>query len=328
MFLRGRNRMLLIPLLLATNFAISRAAYPQHAPCSEATVLAEVYGPQGQPVLGLQPNNFRAKHRGKSLDILKVTPWSGPARVVLLFDLSGSVTYLTRFEESIGLDIMHQAPSGMSLAMAVFASRAEVVAPFSAGTATVEKEVENLDVPARRVPKNGRRTALYDAIEFAVGMFGHPRPGDAICVISDGDENASQLTRKQAQRVLFANGIRLFAVVLPENTILSRDTIPEEQSGPADLSKLAENSGGVRYVIHPSTPIERRLPPTDWSEKDFHVPQAFDQVIMRGYNLEVALPKSPRKPERWKLEVVDPKGKVDHQHFVAYPRLPPCEMKR
>jgi hypothetical protein len=322
---RERNRMAWV--LLAMSLAISWAAYPQRRPCSEATVLVEVYGPQGQPAHGLQPNSFRAKHRGKTLHILKVTPWSGPARVVLLFDLSGSVAKLAQFERSIGLDIMRQAPAGTSLAMAVFGSHAEVVAPFSAGTATVGKEIGNLDALSSRVPKADRKTALYDAIEFAVGMFGHPRPGDTICVISDGDENASQISLQQVHHILLANRIRLFAVVLPEAWVFPRDSTPEEQSGPANLSKLVDTSGGVRYIINPSTPIERRLPPTDWSATLFRVPQQFDQLIMQGYNLEITLPSAFRKPERWKLEVVDASGKVDHQHFVAYPLLPPCEMK-
>lgn len=233
---------------------------------------------------------------------------------------------MTPIEKSIGLDIVSQAPAGMSFAMAVFASRAKVVAPFSAGIATVENEIENLDALAIRVPKNSRRTALYDAVEFAVGMFGHPRPGDAICIISDGGNNASKISRQQAERILLANRVRLFAVVLPESRP-SRDRTPEEEEGPINLDKLAENSGGFRYVLRGSTPFEFRLSPSHWSESVFHVPQEFDQVIMQGYNLEIALPSAFRKPERWKLEVVDPKGKVDHQHFVAYPSLSPCEMK-
>lgn len=316
-------------LLLAMSLSISWAAYPQHEPCSEASVLVEVYGPQGQPALGLQANNFRAKHGGKTLHILKVTPWSGPARVVLLFDLSGSATVepnLTPIEKSIGLDIVRQAPTSMSLAMAVFASRTEMVAPFSAGTATVENKVENLDALARRVPKNSRRTALYDAVEFAVGMFGHPRLGDAICIISDGGNNASKISRQEAERVLLANGVRLFAVVLPDSRP-SRDRTPEQEEGPINLDKLAENSGGVRYVLRGSTPFELRLSPAQWSERVFHVPHAFDKVITQGYNLEIALPRAIRKPERWKLEVVDPNGKVDHLHSLAYSMLSPCEMK-
>jgi hypothetical protein len=316
-------------LLLAMNFAISWAAYPQQPPCSAPSVLAEVYGPQGEPALGLQANNFRAKFRGKTLHILKVTPWSGPARVVLLFDLSGSATAepnLTPIEKSIGLDIVRQAPTGMSLAMAVFASRAEVVAPFSAGTATMETKIGKLDALAKRVPKNGRRTALYDAVKFAVGMFGDSRLGDAICIISDGGNNASKISRRESERALLANGVRLFAVVLPESRP-PRNRTPDQEEGPINLNNLAEKSGGVRYVLRGSTPFELGLSPSHWSESVLHVPQEFDQVIMQGYNLEIALPSAFRKPEHWKLEVVDPKGKMDHQHFVAYPWLAPCEMK-
>lgn len=325
---RGRNRMVRVLLLLAMSLAVSWPAYPQHDPCPEASFLVEVYGPQGQPVLALKPNNFRAMHRGKTLHILKVTPWSGPARVVLLFDLSGSATAepnMTPIEKSIGLDIVRQAPAGMSFAMAVFASRARVVAPFSAGTAAVENKVENLEALAENVSKSDRTTALYDAVKFAVGMFGHPHPGDAICVISDGGNNTSKISRHQAERILVANGVRLFAIYLPDARP-TREQSPEEAEGPFNLSDLAETSGGLGCVVQASIPSKPRLSPNHWSESIFHVPQAFEQLIMQGYNLEFALPTAFRKPERWKLEVVDASGKVDHQH-VAYPLLPPCEMK-
>lgn len=313
------------PLILALILTISWAAYAQQSPCPEETVLVEAYGPQGLPAQGLKSSNFRAKHRGKTLRILKAMPWSGPARVVLLFDLSGSDVRSVPIEKSVGLDIVRQAPAGMSLAMAVFGSQAKVVAPFSAGTATVENQVGNLDALAGSVPKRARKTALYDAVEFAVGMFGHPRSGDAVCLISDGWDNASQISLQQTERILLANEVRLFAVVVPGLRI-PRGLTPEGNWGPGIMRHLAETSGGVQYILQPSSPFERRLPPADWPETTSHVPPAFDQVITRGYQLDISVRRAVRKPERWKLEVVDSKGKVDHHHFLAYPLLKPCKM--
>ncbi len=329
MALSGKTRIGFMLLLAAAMLALPRVACPQQNRCTEESVLAAVAQPDGSPVFGFGKSNLRAKIHRNTLPILSVTPWSGPARVVLLFDLSGSMTGDANFlplERAIGLEIMRQAPANVSFAMAVFSSRTKVVAPFSTSFTNVEDDVENLGRISSDLPQKKRTTALFDAIQTSIGMFGSPHPGDAICLFSDGVDNASQSSKKQAERSLLAGGIRMFAIDL-SGPAPERVRMPQVAEGAANLHDLVDVTGGRRLELPwpMMANLEGESKPPHWSGPAPGMPKEFDWRLVRGYKVTVALPPGLEKPEGWKLEVVNQEGKANHHLAVIYPRLSPCE---
>jgi hypothetical protein len=84
------------------------------------------------------------------------------------------------------------------------------------------------------------KTALYGAILTAVKALEPADPGDAIYVITDAGENASEARASAVEKALGTSRIRLFAVILTDRPL----TTPEEQEGWAKITDMSRDSGG------------------------------------------------------------------------------------
>lgn len=301
--------------------------------CLDRTIPAYVYTDRGDAVIPLTAANFKASIRGKPILVTDASYDSGPRRIVILIDVSGSMTERGRLKWGLTFaqDMISLTSSQDSLALLTFSNRVEDAIPFGQSRAALLAEVDKLqDTNWDRV-KGLRRTALEDALVHALALLKTPRVGDAICLVTDGGENASQARQSRVEALLESAGVRVFAI-LPTWNMGSRTISPVEAEGPTKLRGLATATGGALLVFVPgqvryvSTPTTGPFVVTVQDKQDLSsAAQGFHQEISSFIKLNLRLPGPLAKPHDWKLDVVDASGRQNKNLEIVYPhRLPPC----
>lgn len=311
-------------ILIAAVVQMSPAVFPKNAPCSSEDFLVTVVEQKGNPVLGLQPVNFRARFHRKPLKILSVRQWSGPVRVLFLFDVSASMAGWLPLERRIGMQIIHGASRQTQFALEVFADRIEMSVPFTAAPAYILSKINALDSIARQIPKKERKTAIFDAIGKGLSMFGDGQPGDVICLITDGEQTAGQSLSTRLKRSLLAKGIRVDVLYLIAYDNVTWEYIKELPSF-RDIHALAKMSGGISYMLRTRFNWDDRRWSPSTLESALAICPLLNLQFGNGYVVRTHIPTGIRRLEAWKLEVVDRDGKVDHRLAVIHARLSPCQ---
>lgn len=151
-----------LPLLLVAFLA--GGLFGQESPCTTRTLLVNVIGQEGKPAQ-VSADSFRAKYRGRPVDILSVTSEAKSRRIVLLLDASGSMQEALKWEAEklLARDIVRGLPNS-SFALMIFASGIQDKVGFARGPAALAKKLNDLPSELQTIPKGEGKTALYDAI--------------------------------------------------------------------------------------------------------------------------------------------------------------------
>jgi Ca-activated chloride channel family protein len=159
-----------------------------------------------------------------------------PLRVALLIDNSDSVTYQFRFEQRAAKTFLHHVLRTTSdLGLLIGFNQ----------DAKIEQQPTNdisLLANALKKPRLGGETAIYNAISVACQELkkipGQPRSRNVIILITDGEDNRSSITLKQASD--WALGTETVIYVLSTRPApLSKDDENDRR-----MTQLAELSGG------------------------------------------------------------------------------------
>ncbi len=304
--------------------------------CLERTIPV---GLKIQPGRGVELNklHFRATSQGQALEVLSAAADAAPRRAVLLVDTSGSMgpgptgvrkpAIQLAFE--LGEEAVRKLPPTVSLALILFGELEDKL-DFAASRDALARKLDPAQ-PALVGLAHGR-TRLYDALQDASRLMSPPRIGDVIYVISDGGDNLSKTRRQAVRRALQAAGTRVFVVLLDQlpNTI-------DEETGRADLRRLAEETGGFTlYVAGFTLP---RIAMVTNDRTDFtldpkqraHLTEAtaamYDTMVAPNL-LRLRLPRKLDRFENWKLEMVDNADRAEKNVTLFYPReLAPCEKR-
>jgi hypothetical protein len=151
------------------------------------------------------------------------------------------------------------------------------------------------------------------------------RAGDAICVVTDGFDNVSRISTHEAKKAFTGQDVRLVGFLVgygtPNWTFVPEVAIPEA------LNTLVTISGGSMPSLFLDTGRgEYRMPPLEpklTDEQRRAILSDARQVaerISESYQLTVTLPERLAKPQPWKLEVLNSKGKKDGGVELFYPR--------
>ena len=283
------------------------------------TLAVNVLDQQGNLVRGLTASDFRGEFRGQPVKIVSATPDTNPRRIVVLLDASASMTG-NRNHWELGLraarDMAAFAPSGSSVALMLFASKVIKKTEFSKGEQILADEMESLG-DGYEAPENLRRTALIDAMVEGIRLLEPPTVGDAMYVIGDGGDNKSQTRYRAMEQMLFASGIRMFAFGIFDP--IAERGMPELVWGPSMLHDTAVNTAGAWIAVEGIGFNEEKL-----KELGAIARRMYEQMA-EFYRVDMELPVGVSKPQGWKLEVVDSKGKRRKDVEVIYPRkLVPC----
>jgi hypothetical protein len=250
---------------------------------------------------------------------------------VLLLDTSGSMgagDEQWTATKMLALDVAHFAPERAATALLVFAERVTVKIGFDQSRSAVVKKLETLGGSGTQPFKPAGRTALYDSILEGLSLLSPLQPGDVICVVSDGEDNASKANARQVECALQSSGVRLFGIILLNPPGFRFDY----SKPPAGLAEVSLQTGGS-YSELPGFALSFGLGTGyAYSEKTWAgiLGSAHRWYMQMGdfYSLEIKLPLPVHKPRVWRLDVVDQRGKEWGHLTVNYPRrLMPCSAK-
>jgi len=314
---------MLAVFLFATflNHASTGQVSPNPALASRS-VIANVIDSHGNPVRDLTNDNFAIFLNGKPAAVTTARYTLAPRRIVVLLDVSGSMFGQTnsgkwRIAEEAVRDLLAQTESDVPIAMLTFAGGVQNTFNFSRDRTAIQNWIqENADEPPRL---KKRKTALFDGIIGALKLIGDAEPGDAIYAITDGGENTSEISARQAKSTLLRSGVRLF-VLLFAGIHASADQAAEDA-----FLEMIRDSGGFAFKLVgrrvPGVPYEPEYTYDTKNREDLKAYTTELNIQVNGFwALDVNFPASA-KNGNVKLVVSDSKGRERKDVVVTYPRI-------
>ncbi len=159
-------------------------------------------------------------------------------RVVLLLDTSGSMQseFGPKWKHALVAAefVLEAIPANSQVALVTFTTQGHA-------TGFGSREVAQKKLLALKDTQPRGRTAIYNAVQGVLPLFGDPQFGDAIYIVSDGEDDFVKQDRKDVTDAVLKRGIRVFALVVqdPRSPIT-----PEERNGPAELYEFVKSTGG------------------------------------------------------------------------------------
>ena len=203
----------------------------------DETALFFAVSNRGQMVNDLQETEIHIRDDDRPPQkILQFIPQSKlPLRLGLLIDTSGSVQERFSFEKRAAAKFLQKVLNGTSDLgfVAGFSSDTNVTQDFTADAKDLKSGIDKL--------ANGGGTALFDALSFACWkLAAYPeteRVAKVLVVVSDGEDNSSHRSLKQAIEEAEASGVTIY-------TLSTSEDVGAKSDADRVLQVLAERSGG------------------------------------------------------------------------------------
>jgi len=164
-----------------------------------------------------------------------------PLRLGLVVDTSGSVNPRFRFEQEAAIQFLHRIV------------REEVDQAFVLGFSDHVRVTQDYSDDPRLLAagvtalRNAGGTALFDAIKSACDKLATAATDEPaariLVVLSDGDDNASKTTLKQALNIAHTRDVTLYTINTRIDSLDPRNSHATAE-GDAVLKRLAEHTGG------------------------------------------------------------------------------------
>jgi len=281
----------------------------QETGCTARKLPVYLRDAQNLPLQNVSISDLKAKLHGKPVKIVSLKPDPRPHRLVLIIDTSASMGSLEEqplwnLELSLAWHFFESNHERVSIAMLFFNDQVHDLIDFSQGNAAVAEKLRQVAEDRDYVKQQVKgRTALRDAIFRGIQLLDHPSSADAVYVLTDGGDNASQQSASALDRRLAVTSVRVFAVLLYQK-LGNRNRTPEELNGPNELAEITKKSGGEILTaaqwqgksITLSADAEAKVK----SEETLH---RLYQAIVQNSLIEVELPFPISKNERWELEL-------------------------
>jgi VWFA-related protein len=195
-----------------------------------------VNDPLNRPVTGLEKENFRVFDEKVAQTITHFAMDDEPVAVGLVFDTSGSMGEKLRTSRLAAKAFFRTGNDDEDEYFLVeFDSSPRLVVPLTKDTHAIETQL--------LFSKSRGSTALLDAMLLAIHeMRRSKKRKKALLVISDGGDNHSRYTPKEAERIIRESDVLIYAI-----GVFGGGSTPEEFGGPYLLSRIAEGTGGRLY---------------------------------------------------------------------------------
>jgi len=169
--------------------------------------------------------------------------YSGPLRVLLLIDTSGSMQSSPQTEK--------WDPGFATAAFAVDSIPAK--APVMVGRFAQDFELSqwqdssgaNKQVFSLKQPFPKGRTALYSALDKATSILGNAQFADTVFFVTDGGDNFRTGKPQQVVESLAGRGVRVFVFLVDSGVYKT----PEEREAPENMEELRRQTGGVVFRL-------------------------------------------------------------------------------
>jgi len=297
----------------------------QEENCQHRTLTVSTVSTDGSSAPLLGSANFEGIFRRKPVHVISAVMNREAVRVILLLDVSGSMQdvisgYEGTYSLNLAEDLVSMIPPESAIGLGFFYTE---LIPVLRPT-TDRKMVSNQLKGLRSHPGSFKgKTALWDAVLGGVKMFDHPRLGDVIYVITDGDDNASKVTMNHVSQPLAEAGVRLFAFVF------QKPKRPGQiESGQGFLQQVVRDTGGA-IVVQVSEPdgslnVSASLTLFDKLGKLTRFGSDLEsqsKQMANFYRINIELPETLNKPQEWKLELAGLEEPQRKKIALTYPHV-------
>jgi Ca-activated chloride channel homolog len=202
-----------------------------------ALVPVTVMDQAGHNVTGLRRENFRVIDGAREVPIMTFGRQDQPISVGLVYDCSRSMTQKFKTSREAPHQLFEQLNASDESFLVTVSDKAEL----RRGLTSDLNEVENALVFTH--PTGA--TSLIDGIYLGLQELKKAHnPRRALVVVSDGGDNNSRYTMRELEKIAVEADAQIFAIGLYQNP-----QTREEEDGPALLTKLAGDTGGVNFIV-------------------------------------------------------------------------------
>ncbi len=200
-----------------------------------------VTDPLNRFVTGLEKENFKVLEDKLPQEITQFSSEDAPLSVGVVFDCSGSMgSKLDKSRQAVAQFFKLANPED-EFFLVQFNDSANLIQPFTRNLEEIQNKLA--------FTQSKGRTALLDAVYMAVHeMKKAKNPRKALLLISDGGDNSSRYSEAEIKKLVKEADVQIYAIGIYESAG-ARNRTPEETSGPALLTEIAEQTGGRQYQV-------------------------------------------------------------------------------
>jgi Ca-activated chloride channel family protein len=193
---------------------------------------------QGRVVTGLDASNFRLTENGKEQTVRYCASDDVPVSIGLILDTSGSMAGKLAILKQSVVDFVRAGNEGDEYFLVEFRDRPRTVVPFTDHAEQITEAIRGLNA--------ADETALLDALPVAVREMRqahHSRK--AMLLVSDGVDNHSRYTDREAKRLISELGVPVYTINLYERPGGNRYAL--QQPNPVILETISTLTGGRTF---------------------------------------------------------------------------------
>jgi Ca-activated chloride channel homolog len=200
-----------------------------------------VTDPLNRFVTGLEKENFKLTEDKLPQDITQFSSEDAPLSVGVVFDCSGSMGHKLDKSRQAVAQFFKLANPEDEFFLVQFNDSANLIQPFTRNLEEIQNKLA--------FTQSKGRTAMLDAVYMAVHeMKKAKNPRKALLLISDGGDNSSRYSETEIKNLVKEADVQIYAIGIYESAG-GRNRTPEETSGPALLTEIAEQTGGRQYQV-------------------------------------------------------------------------------
>jgi Ca-activated chloride channel homolog len=200
-----------------------------------------VTDPLNRFVTGLEKENFKLTEDKLLQEITQFSSEDAPLSVGVVFDCSGSMGHKLDKSRQAVAQFFKLANPEDEFFLVQFNDSANLIQPFTRNLEEIQNKLA--------FTQSKGRTALLDAVYMAVHeMKKAKNPRKALLLISDGGDNSSRYSEAEIKALVKEADVQIYAIGIYESAG-ARNRTPEETSGPALLTEIAEQTGGRQYQV-------------------------------------------------------------------------------
>ncbi len=200
-----------------------------------------VTDPMNRFVTGLDRDNFKLFEEKKEQPITQFSSEDAPLSIGIIFDCSGSMGHKMEKSRLAVTQFFKTANPEDEFFLVQFSDTAHLIQSFT-------KSLEDIQNRLTFSQSKGR-TALLDAVYLGLHeMKKAKNPRKALLIISDGGDNNSRYTESEIKNLVKEADVQIYAIGIYE-PVSGRSRTPEESSGPALLTEIADQTGGRQYQV-------------------------------------------------------------------------------